>query len=37
VCGLDDVSSIITDQPLPDQLRSTFREAGARVLFPSTD
>jgi DeoR/GlpR family transcriptional regulator of sugar metabolism len=37
VCGLGDVSSIITDQPLPDQLRSTFREVGARVLFASTD
>jgi DeoR family transcriptional regulator, fructose operon transcriptional repressor len=36
VCGLDDVSSIITDQPLPDELRSSFRQAGARVLFPGT-
>ncbi len=36
VCGLDDISAIITDQAPSDQTRTAFRDAGAQLLFPQT-
>jgi len=35
VCGLDEVTAVVTDQPPPRALAAAIRDAGGRLLMPA--